>query len=392
MSNNNRLSRKELAKRNIKQNNRRKNLRTLMIIAVTSLFVYITGLYGASLAYLGDFISGGMTYLQLGGGFPVEDDFSNVMWADNMGSGLAVLTTDSFDVYSPTAKKVFSYSHSLTEPVVSTSKHRAVLYGANGTQLKIANNHNILFQQEMENNIIHADISDSNRVAVTTRSQSYNGEVRVYNYNMKQRFAWYCATGFPVYSILSDSGKSLAICTVQTDGGLLQSEIFIIDVAKGEEKFTIKSGKYPQKLIFADDSKLIIAYSDSVVMWDTVNNAQLGQYSFNGENLLAIENAGAYTAVACGNYSRGSRSTVVLLSNMFEQKLKVTIPQGLKDLSLSASRIYALGYENIYQFDYNGNLLDTVSSGALAKQLVTWKGTVLIDSTSITRLEKTKSR
>ena len=98
-----RISRKELVKQNRKQNKKRKTLRTLLIVAVTALLVYITGIYGASLAYLGDFVSGGMTYLQLGGGFPKEDDFSTVLQAENMGSGLAVLTPDSFTVYSPTA-------------------------------------------------------------------------------------------------------------------------------------------------------------------------------------------------------------------------------------------------------------------------------------------------
>ncbi len=392
MSENNRLSRKELTRRNIKQNKKHRTFRNILIVMVTGLIVYITGIYGASLAYLGDFVSGGMTYLQLGKGFPVEGDFSNVIRRENMGSGLCVLNTDSFDVYSPTAKKVFSYSHSLTNPVIDSSKNRAVIYRANGTTLKVANNHNILFQQEMNNNIIHADISDSNRVAVTTRSSSYNGEVRVYNYNMKQRFAWYCATGFPVYSELSASGKSLAVCTVQTDKGLLSSEIFVIDASKGAEKFSIKSGKYPQKLIFIDDSKLLIAYNDSLVLWDTVNNARLSAYSFNGENLLALETTGSYIAFVHGNYNRDADSQLVLLSTMFEEKMKISIPEGIKDLSVTNSRIYALGYKNIYEYDYSRTLLNTVPAGSLSKQLVNWNGTVLINSTGISRMEKTKSR
>ena len=91
-----RISRKELAKQNRKQNRKRRNMRTLLIIAVTAALVYITGLYGASLAYLGDFMSSGMTWLQIGGGFPAEGDFSTVLQAENMGSGLAVLTQDIF--------------------------------------------------------------------------------------------------------------------------------------------------------------------------------------------------------------------------------------------------------------------------------------------------------
>lgn len=387
-----RISRKELAKQNRKQNKKRKTLRTLIIAALTAALVYITGIYGASLAYLGDFVSGGLTYVQLGGGFPVEDDFSSVLQGENMGSGLAVLTTDDFSVYSPTGAKVFSYSHSMINPVISSSKRRSVIYEENGTTLKVANNHSILFQQELENNIIHTCISDSNRIAVTARSDSHNGEVRVYNYNMDRRFIWYCATGFPVYSAISDSGKSLAVCTVQTCQGLLTSEIFVIDASKGVEKFSISDTDYPYKLIFIDDERLLIAYTDRVVLWDTKNNVQAAQYSFSGESLLAIENAGPYIALAYGDYNRAAESSVVLLSLDFEEKIKMTVPESVKDLSVSRSRIYILGYENLYEYDYSAKLLSTLSTGPLSKQLVTWNGTILIDSTSLSRVDKTKSR
>ena len=108
-----RISRKELTRRNKKQNNRRKNLRSLMIVILTAVLLYFTGVYGASLAYFGDFVSGGMAVLQLGKGFPVQDDFSDVLQAGEMGTTLAVLSPDSFSVYSPTAKNIFTYSHTM---------------------------------------------------------------------------------------------------------------------------------------------------------------------------------------------------------------------------------------------------------------------------------------
>ncbi len=386
-----RLSRKELAKQNKKQSRKRKNLRTLITIALTALLVYITGLYGASLAYLGDFLSGGMTYLQLGGGFPVQGDFSGVIRAQDMGSGLAVLTGDNFTVYSPTAKNVFTYSHSMTDPAISTSKNRAVIYQSNGTSLKVVNHHNILFRQEMQNNIIHADISASNRVAVTSRSDSYNGEVRVYNYNMEQRFVWYCATGFPVYSVLTDDGKTLAICTVQTVNGLLESEVYVIDANRGEEIFTLKSASYPQKLIFTDNATLMAVYSDRIQLYDVTTGAKKAELAFAGNSLTALRLDGTYIAAAFD--SRGGQSSeILLLSHMLEEKAKTTTDEKIRDLSLSRSRLYGLGENSLYEYDYALQLLDSRSAGALSKGLVTWKGTVIIDSTAVSKAEKTKSR
>lgn len=387
-----RISRKELAKQNRKKNKRRKNLRTLMIVAITAVLVYITGIYGASLAYLGDFVASGMTYLQIGKGFPVEDDFSGLLQGGNMGSGLAVLTDDSFLVYSPTGKNVFSYSHSMQNPAMDSSENRAVIYERNRTSLKIANNHNILFHKEMPNNIIHADISDSNRVSVTTRSDSYNGEVTVYNYNMEERFVWYCARGFPVYSVLSDSGKTMAVCAVQTVNGLLQSDIYVIDAARGQEKFTLSGGAYPYKVIFLDDDNMLVAYTDRLVVYNTLSGEVSATYRPGAGSLQSVEYTAPYITVAFGGYTEGQSSRVALLSRTFEEKFTLEIPEKVKDLSLSRSRLYVLGEEQIYEYDYAATLLGTVYSGSLTHGLVTWNGTILMDSTALAKVEKTKSR
>ena len=387
-----RISRKELAKRNRKQNTKRKNLRGLMIVVVTAALLYITGLYGASLAYFGDFLSGGMAVLQVGGGFPVEDDFSDFLQADAMGTTMAVLDPDNFTVYSPTARNIFTYSHTMNNPVMDTASKRAVLYDLEGTSLKVANGHNILFQQEMENAIIHAEISDSNRIAVTTRSSSYNGEVTVFNYNMKQRFVWYCATDFPIYTVLSDSGKTMAVNTLATENGLLESTVYLIDVATGSEMYSINTSSYPLDMQFISDSRLLIAYSNRIVLWDVQANAQLASYEFSQANLQSVIVDGQYIALAFGGLSGMQSSTLVLLTKEFEEKFSVTVPDKIKDISISSSRVYALGQENIYEYDYSAQLLNTVSTGAFSKQLVDYTGTLLITSTGISKVEKTKSR
>ena len=134
-----RISRKELTNRNKKIAQRRKNIRALMIIAITAALVYITGLYGASLAYLGDFLSSGLAVFQIGDGWPLEGDFSAVLQGEEMGTGLCVLSGDNITVYSPTGKNIFTYNHSMQNPVITTSGNRAVIYDLNQTALKVTN-------------------------------------------------------------------------------------------------------------------------------------------------------------------------------------------------------------------------------------------------------------
>ncbi len=385
------ISRKELRKRNLKQNKRRKSLRVLLIVAVTAVLVYITGIYGTSLAYLGDFLSNGMALVQIGDGWPVENDYSNLLQADGMGTGLCVLTQDSLLVYSPTGKEIFDYSHSMQHPVIATSDNRVVFYDSNQTMLKVANSHNVLFQQEMGNNIVHADISGSNRVAVTTRSSSYDGEVTVFNYNMAERMTWYCATGYPVYSRLSSNGNLLAVEAVQTDNGLFQSQIYVIDVQRGQEKFTLVGGNYPVDMQFISNDKLLVIYTNSMGLYDAGSGELLASYTFGGDFIKAVKCKGQYIAVAYGAYSMGNSTTLALLSTKLEEKYTAHIQDNIKALSISQSRVFAMGEGNLYEYNYSLEPVNTTGINGFAKALVSYNGTTLIDSTAITKVDKTRS-
>ena len=80
-----RLTRKELLKRNKRIAKKRQMRLTVIAVAVTAFLVYITGVFGASLAYLGDFVSSGLVYLQFGKGYPVEIENQTFLQAQKNG-------------------------------------------------------------------------------------------------------------------------------------------------------------------------------------------------------------------------------------------------------------------------------------------------------------------
>ncbi|MEG1863564.1 MAG: DUF5711 family protein [Oscillospiraceae bacterium] len=384
------LSRKELTKRNQRINKKRKNIRTLIILVLTAALVYATGIYGASLAFFGDFISSSFVLVEIGEGWPVEDDFSAVLQAESMGNSLCLLDQDSYMVYSPTAKQVQRYNHTMQNPVMDCSGNRTVIYDQNQSSLKVLNSHKMLFQQDMDSSIIHATISKSNKVAVTTRSLSYNGEVTVFNYKMEESFVWYCAKNFPVYSSLSDSGKTLAVTTVQTVDGSLNCEIYLIDATQGEEKFSISLQNYPLQLKFLNDESLLIAYPDKLVLWDITNNVQKAEYSFEGGRLLGVDYKNPYIAVSYGSYEQSQGNSVALLSDNLEEKFVDTIDEQLKSMVISQFRIFVLGKSNIYEYNYKGERVGVSAADNSSKKLIHFGGTILLGSNGMTKLEKAK--
>ncbi len=383
-------SRLRLAKENRRRRNKRKAVRMLLIGLATLVLVYFTGIYGNSLAFFGDFLSSGMTLVQFGDGWPVEMDLSGFRQAEEMGTAVVVLTDDQLLAYSPTAKQIMSYSHSMSDPVMVSSPYRTVIYDMNDTTFKVMNGHNLLFQQEMDSGIVHIAISDYNRLAVTTHSSSFNGEVTVFNYNMNKRFTWYCANGYPIYSSLSSNGKKLAVSTAYSDGGLLKSRAFVIDSSKGEELFSIDDGNWPMRMIFLRENELLICYSGKLVLWDVSKQRQSAEYDLDGY-LQAVDFHNGKIAVVSGSLDEKRPSTLVVLDSRLQERGAARQSRGARSVMVDRSRVYVLTPSGLLEYDKDLNLVGEQSTGKLSKTLVDYRGGILVDSTRLRKIEKTKS-
>lgn len=386
-----RLTRKELLRRNKKIAKRRQMRLTLIAVALTAFLVYITGLYGASLAYLGDFVSSGMVYMQFGDGFPKEIENQTYKQSERMGSALCLLDADSLSFYSPTADKVYDYYHSMNNPVISAAGKRVAIYNSNNTSIKILNAHGVLFSQEMSNDIIHASLSENNHLAVTTKSQSYNGEVKVFDSQMKEMFTWLNAKSFPVQSFLSPKATKLAVSCVLTVDGKLNSHIYVIDTQTGEELFMLEnSGDVALGVQFIKENTLLMFYTDKAKAINLEDGTEKGVYDYNGRDLTAYDVKNAQVVMAVGDYDGLSDTELVVTDLSFEKQFSVTTQQAVTDVAFSSQRIFALGSEKISQYNLKGEFAGETAAKNNVKNIIDYNGCIAINGDSLEKLEKTE--
>ena len=386
-----RLTRKELLRRNKKIAKRRQMRLTLIAVALTAFLVYITGLYGASLAYLGDFVSSAMVYMQFGDGFPKEIENQSYKQSERMGSALCILDADSLSFYSPTADKVYDYYHSMNNPVISAAGKRVAIYNANNTSIKILNAHNVLFSQEMSNDIIHASLSENNHLAVTTKSQSYNGEVKVFDSQMKEMFTWLNAKSFPVQSFLSPKATKLAVSCILTVDGKLNSHIYVIDTQTGEELFLLEnSGDVALGVQFIKENTLLVFYTDKAKAINLEDGKEKGVYDYEGRDLTAYDVKNAQVVMAVGDYDGLSDTELVVTDLSMEKLFSVTTQQAVTDVAFSSQRIFALGSEKISQYNLKGEFAGETAAKNNVKNIIDYNGCIAINGDSLEKLEKTE--
>lgn len=386
-----RLTRKELLRRNKKIAKRRQMRLTLIAVALTAFLVYITGLYGASLAYLGDFVSSAMVYMQFGDGFPKEIENQSYKQSERMGSALCILDADSLSFYSPTADKVYDYYHSMNNPVISAAGKRVAIYNANDTSIKILNAHNVLFSQEMPNDIIHASLSENNHLAVTTKSQSYNGEVKVFDSQMKEMFTWLNAKSFPVQSFLSPKATKLAVSCILTVDGKLNSHIYVIDTQTGEELFLLEnSGDVALGVQFIKENTLLVFYTDKAKAINLEDGKEKGVYDYEGRDLTAYDVKNAQVVMAVGDYDGLSDTELVVTDLSMEKLFSITTQQAVTDVAFSSQRIFALGSEKISQYNLKGEFAGETAAKNNVKNIIDYNGCIAINGDSLEKLEKTE--
>lgn len=384
-----RLTRKELLKRNKRIAKKRQMRLTVIAVAVTAFLVYITGVFGASLAYLGDFVSSGLVYLQFGKGYPVQIENQTYLQAQKMGSSLCILDSDSLSFFSPTGDEVYEYHHSMQNPVIHTSGKRVVIYNANETSLKVANAHNVLFSQEMNNDIIHASLANNNYLAVTTKSQSYNGEVKVYDSQMNELFTWLNAKSFPLQSFLSPKAQTLAVSCLVAQDGKLVSDVYIIDTSGGSEKSVLqnKDGAV-LGMEFIKEEKLIVFYTDKAVVFNLQSGATEKEYSYSGSDLLAFDIKNSQIVMALGDYDGLSSTSIVMTDLAFSELYKMETDIAVTDVQFASQRIFALGNETVLQYTLKGEKVTETDTKPNVKDIIDYNGCIVISGDSLEKLEK----
>lgn len=283
--------------------------------------------------------------------------------------GITVMKQCYFDLsdshlaaYSNAGKQLFSYAHGLEKPVLVTSAGRVLLYNQGGTELHIFDFRGLKTSLKVEKAIYCATISDSGNFAVATQADKYATAVTVYSKREKVVYEWYSAEDIVNNIALSSSGQKLAVSTFNSESGLLNSKVNILNFKSATPEHT---KTYDKTLVLAlknsNRTNLSIINSNGVdyLRW---SHKKINEYKSDYSISLFKVNPSYNVAVFCRENDK-TDNQIVIFSKRGVVKKKFQYKGIIKDIEVKGRNVYCMNDSEVFFLDFEGKKQKTVSYG-----------------------------
>lgn len=296
------------------------------------------------------------------GTYPAELESGNTVNVVSKGSYYYLLTDTEINAFSNSGKLVFSYAHGFENPVLKTSKTRALVFNQGGKQVLIFTLNGLQTNLTIDDEITNAAIGDNGTYALVTTSGNYAAAVSVYKKDNKMVYQWFSSQDLVNNVAVSPNGKKIAVATLSSKVGQYNSTISVLN---------FKSATPENQKEFANT----VIYS-----LDTTSTKGFSLITSNGYNFISwnrfkvLEYKNEYNTVMFRTSNNGVLAVYNRESDKTDNRIAVFAKNGklkkvlefkgiITDIALLNGHIYCITDTKAYILDDDGSVLRSGECG-----------------------------
>ena len=337
-----------------RQRARNKRIRrtAVLLVLLTGIVLFATGLVGSSVAMAKDFIDTARIALLPGAGWPQQTGVSEVTQVESLTGSFVELGKEGCVVYSRSGKKLNSIQSGYARPALAAGKNRFVLYNRSGNELRVASRTQNLYTKQLENSIFLCAMADNGNLAVVTEDVSAMAELLIYNSNMEQVLSWSMSSndGTPLRMAFSPDGRKLAAAAVTAGGGQMMTNLYLVNLASGDPVSLANQSGVPQWLGWTSASTILAVYDSRAVLYNA-GGGERAAYEFAGNTLKDISvDAAGNVALLLGS---GQLHQAVLLDKSLNVQFSGTVSSA-NSIVRAGSLFYLLSDSGVECYNTSG--------------------------------------
>lgn len=309
-----------------------------------------------------------LTALIGNGGYPTELESTDTLNAASRGMYYYVLTDTRLNAYANSGKKIYSYAHGFENPVMKTSKTRAMVFSQGGNEAFIYNLREQKAGLKTESEIITADISDSGVYALALQSDSYASVVSVYGKNNRLIYEWYSSEDTVNNVAVSPNGKKIAVSTFNASSGAYNSKISILSFDSATPEFTEEYSGMPIYAIDNTHSSGFSVITENAVRFIGWSDHEKSEYK--NEYTASMFRAGSGGSAAVFNRSSDKTDNrIALFNSKGHLKNEFEFKGIISDIEIHGGHIYCISDTSVFILDADGSVIRKAECGFGAVRL-----------------------
>lgn len=332
--------------------NKRIRRTAVLLVLLTGIVLFATGLVGSSVAMAKDFIDTARIALLPGAGWPQQTGVSEVTQVESLTGSFVELGKEGCVVYSRSGKKLNSIQSGYARPALAAGKNRFVLYNRSGNELRVESRTQNLYTKQLENSIFLCAMADNGNLAVVTEDVSAMAELLIYNSNMEQVLSWSMSSndGTPLRMAFSPDGRKLAAAAVTAGGGQMMTNLYLVNLASGDPVSLANQSGVPQWLGWTSASTILAVYDSRAVLYNA-GGGERAAYEFAGNTLKDISvDAAGNVALLLGS---GQMHQAVLLDKSLNVQFSGTVSSA-NSIVRAGSLFYLLSDSGVECYNTSG--------------------------------------
>ncbi len=298
-------------------------------------------------------------------GFSSSTTENGVLYFDTTGNGETVVYKDGFA--SATVERLLITDKNGAEfqnvqlgfrnPHLYANNKYVLAYDSGGTGLMVCDSFSVLFETNMENNIITARMNKNGGFTVVTEGEGYLSKVFVYDSSFREVYRYNSLNRYILDAVLAPDQKAMAVSSMSLEGSEISAEILYFKLDKESVQWSVPFGETPCISVdIKDDDSICGLFSWGMVSLSE-KGKERGRYELDNQVLQCYSlGDGGKTAFAVSAAESGD-STLVICDSKAHVDDTVVLDYYVVQMDYYGGRIATLGNRECGVYNSSGKCL-----------------------------------